>query len=206
LDASGNLVPDDTIPMPPSPERLSVNFVGAGGRGLISRAVPLVHPPWTILGRDGDFWATDGGGPYVIRRQSAAGDTLLIIERDYEPVPASAEALAEAREQMVPPDGMSSEDNDPGRIPGVYPPFESYHVATDGSLWVTRQGADGAHDLDVFTPDGIYLGAVESDVDLAGVRVGLITADRVHLVERDDLDVQYVRILRIQRPVLDRGD
>lgn len=199
LDASGNLVPEDSVSVPPLPERQSVNFVSANGRSRRRLAVPLTHLPWVVIGRDGDFWLTDGGGPYVIRRQSATGDTLLIIERAYQPVPASADALADAREQLALPEGMSSDDNDPGRIPSVYPPFASYYVATDGRLWVLRDIGDGARALDVFSPDGIYLGALESDVDLAGLSIGLITAERVYAVERDELDVQYVRILRIER-------
>ena len=47
-------------------------------------------------GPDGDFWVSEGGGTYVLRRERVTGDTVLIVERDFEPVAVSAEARRDA--------------------------------------------------------------------------------------------------------------
>lgn len=200
LDTSGELVPGDTVPAPVVPRPEQVRFATPDGRSTIGRRLPLAHNPGLLLGADGTFWVTDGGGVYVIRRQSLEGDTLLIIERDYTPVAASEEVLRTAREQLVAPEGMSSSDNDPARIPSVHPPFDRYHVGTDGSLWVQRHIAGDSIALDVFDPHGLYLGEVETELDLGGLSVRLITPDRIVAVATDDLGVEYLLLLAIERP------
>lgn len=125
---------------------------------------------------------------------------MLVIERSYEPVPVPKEALQEALQELRAPDGMTSNDNDADRLPDVYPPFGDFFPSTDSTLWVLRDLSGDAMGLDVFQPDGQYLGQVDTPVNLRRLTIRLITHDRIYATETDDLGVQRVLILRIERP------
>lgn len=201
LTAEGVLISADSLDMPRFPEGESVHFVATGGRQYtIRQRLPLAHHAMGLLAPTGDFWITDGGGVYAVRRQTAAGDTLLIIEREFEPVPASTRALEEAAEALVPPEGMNSSDNDRSRLPSVHPPFEDFFPASDGSLWVRRVVAPDSTALDVFDPEGRYLGEVELPADLADARIALITPDRIYAIAQDELEVESLRVMRVVKP------
>lgn len=201
MGPDGSLVPADSLDFPVLPEGEMVRFEGAGDRPYtILQRLPLAHHARGLLTPQGEFWVADGGGAYAIRRQTAAGDTLLIIEREFEPIQASAHALEVAAEALVPPENMISDDNDPSRLPAVHPPFEDYFPATDGTLWVRRVFAPDSVGFDVFDAGGHYLGRPESALDVADLRVALITPQRIYAVGRDEMDVQSVVILRIEKP------
>jgi hypothetical protein len=201
LNADGTFSPEDSLDAPVLPEGERVHFVGSGERQYtVIRRLPLAHHPRSLLARNGDYWIGDGGGSYTIRREKAGGDTLLIIEREYEPIPASDDVLALAAEELLPPENMTSSDNDRSRLPDVRPPFEDYFAATDGTLWVRRAFAADSVGFDVFAADGRYLGMPESSVDVTDLRIALVTPERIYAVARDELDVESVLVLRIERP------
>ena len=86
------------------------------------------------------------------------------------------------------------------QVPRVYPPFDRIIIGTDGTLWVRKQLADGAIGLDVFSSDGIYLGEAVVPPDFARMSILYAGPDWLYGVVRDDLDVQYVVRLEVQRP------
>lgn len=196
----GSLVPEDSLDLPALPEPESVHFGTRDHPNMNVKRLPLGHHAVGRLMANGDFWVTEGGGAYAIRRQTADGDTLLMIEREFEPVPASTEVLALAAEELVPPEGMTSNDNDRSRLPDVRPPFEDFFPATDGVLWVRRAFASDSVGFDVFAADGRYLGRPETVLDVADLRIALVTPDRIYAVARDEMDVQSVVIFRIEKP------
>lgn len=200
LGPNGELTPEDTLLAPVLPEPQRVNFTNPEGRTTIVRNLPLTRDPTFVVRPDGTLWITEGGNEYRIRRQTFEGDTLMLIERSFEPIAASDSARRLARDEMQPPEGLASRDNDPGRIPAVYPPFNALYSSRDGTLWVRRDLEDDAVGLDVFDPTGAYLGQVDAPADLAGLSIRLITEDRIYAVAKDDFDVQYVVYLRIERP------
>ena len=201
LAADGTLLPEDSLEMPERPEGESVRFESSGDRQFaIIQRLPLAHHALAILTHAGEYWITDGGGAYSIRHQTAEGDTLLIVEREYEPVPASTSALEEAAEALVPPEGMTSTDNDRSRLPSTHPPFEDYFSAADGTLWVRRTIAPDSVGFDVFDSSGRYLGEPESAVDVSDLRIALITPERIYAVARDELEVESLLVLRIEKP------
>jgi hypothetical protein len=200
ITPNGVLVPMDSAPIPVLPEGESVNFLRENGRPAIRSRLPLAHHPRSVLGPDGDFWVSDGSGAYTIRRQRLEGDTVLIVERSYEPIPTSPDALRLAAEELVPPEGMSSTDNDPGRIPTVQPPFNDFFPATDSILWVRRTIDGDSVVFDVFDPAGRYLGVPASSVPVGDLRIRLITRDWMYAVVEDELEVESVLLLRIERP------
>lgn len=199
LTSDGQLVDVDSVPFPETPPYEAVHFRQTGSSYRIRQVLPLTHRPRGIVGPDGDNWITDGGGIYAIRRQRMSGDTVLVIKREYEPVPVSAAALATAAEALIPPEGMTSDDNDADRLPSVHAPFEDFFPATDSTLWVRRAAANGQV-FDVFDAKGRYLGVPEMGIDAADLQPRLITHDRVYAVLEDELGVQRIIVLRIERP------
>jgi hypothetical protein len=95
----------------------------------------------------------------------------------------------------------------------VFPAYQQFLVSPEGMLWVQRTQMPselseqestsfdatrgwGARQWDVFDPEGLYLGEVElpNRFEMMALRT-----DHVLGVWRDDLDVQYVKRLRILR-------
>lgn len=198
-DPSGEVSPRDTVPAPDVPESPRVQWVNNAGRVVITSYAPLSHRATGVLGPTGDFWITEGGGDYRIRRQTLTGDTLVIMERPYEPVPVPdsvrAREIAELRRERL----RLAEGFDPADIPRVYPPFDRLSIATDGTLWVRRQLEDGAYGLDVFAPDGRFLGAVEPPPGFGRMLIHHVTPDYMYGRATDALDVPYVVRLAIHR-------
>jgi hypothetical protein len=123
-----------------------------------------------------------------------------MIERSHVPVPVPNSIRAEAIQDFC-PEGMTAEDGfDPDQVPRVYPPFESFTIGTDGTLWVRKQLGDGAIGLDVFSPDGIYRGEAVVPPDFPRMRITYADPGWLYGVVTDDLDVQYVVRLEVQRP------
>jgi hypothetical protein len=196
----GELIQGDTVFAPIVPPSPRVTWVSANSRGRIISTVPFTPRATWVLGPSGDFWVTDGGGSYAIRRQSPVGDTLLMIERSHVPVPIPNSIRAQEIEDFR-PEGRTAEGGfDSDQVARVYPPFDSFTIGTDGTLWVRKQVGDGAIGLDVFSSDGIYLGAAVVPPDFAQMRISYAGPDWLYGIVRDDLDVQYVVRLEIQRP------
>jgi hypothetical protein len=200
LDASGTLIDQDTLPTPPIPEHEAINWRTLDGTLNTRGPLPFSHVAATVIGPDGDMWITDGGGTYAIRRQTLEGDTLLIVEREFEPYPVSEADMAAAIDQMKPQEGWTSDDADPARIPRVYPPFLLYYPASDSTLWVIRKGEGGGSVLDVFDADGVYLGEANTNGHLERLRIETISSSHIYGVAKDDFDVDYVVVLKIEKP------
>lgn len=198
---SGSVTPVDTFPSPPQPEAPTVSWVNAAGRRLVTLYVPFAHSPMRALGPHGHVWITDGGGEYRIRRQSLTGDTLLVVERPYEPVPIPDSIRARELDDLDRFEGLTLETGfDLDDVPRVFPPFDRFTVASDGTLWVRRQLEGGMYGVDVFALDGRFLGPVDVPPDFGRMTIHEITPDYMYGTARDDLDVQYVVRLAIVKP------
>lgn len=199
LQPDGTLVDVDSVPFPELPEPPMVEFRQTGTQTYrIRELLPLAARPHAVPGPDGHYWVSDGGAVYAIRRQTVDGGTLLIMGRPYQQVPVSAVARQEAVEALLPPEGMTSDDNDGSRLPAYHPPFEDFFPATDATLWV-RRTEEGGQRFEVFDSEGRYLGAPDYSGDAAALSPRLITRDRIYAVAEDDLGVQSVVVLEIDR-------
>jgi hypothetical protein len=194
LIAGDSLVPEGTFAFPelPRPELLT----SATGVGV---PVPFAPLPWMEVTPEGHLWVSHVVGRYVIRRQTLDGDTLQLIERTYDPIPIPDSARRRALAELH-PDVTTSSAFREGQIPRVFPPFDAFHLSTDGTLWVRRNLRYGAAGFDVFSGDGRYLGQPEVPADLGSMRVQLITADHMYAVATDGLGVDYMVRLAIERP------
>lgn len=199
LEREGTLVDVDSVPSPDLPEPPRVDFRQPGTQGYrIRTTLPLAARPRAVPGPDGHYWLSDGGPVYAIRRQTVDGDALMIMGRAYAQVPVSEAARQEAAEALLPPEGMISDDNAASRLPSVHAPFEDFFPATDTSLWV-RRTVEGGQQFEVFDSQGRFLGAPEYAGDAAALSPRLITRDRIYAVVEDDLGVQSIVVLQIDR-------
>jgi sugar lactone lactonase YvrE len=155
----------------------------------------------------GIVWRRDPGGDvwvgtsdrYSIARVSFGGDTLRVVERDYEPVPVTAAERDTAVKRLK----WFTEQGgkvDASRIPGEKPAYGGLYPDEAGYLWVFPSAPEAAEGttLDVFDPEGRYLGQVRSGAELRAFHPFLVRGDRLYVVETDELDVPYVVRYRIE--------
>lgn len=164
----------------------------------------IAIPPWSArrvmdVGIDGSVWV-GVGDTYALHRVDRTGDTVWSTLRTIDPILFSDRAVAQLRdwlaEQMA--QGFPA---DPSVLPRAYPYFSRIVIADDGYLWVFREGVANGSGFDVFTPDGRYLGTVESTIAAgsAGTHPH-VTGEHLLGVSVDSLGVQYVDLYRIEKP------
>lgn len=199
LASDGSVVVTDTVDYPSVPERVSFRW-NENGRPRITTAVPLVHQPAASLqNATGDFLVWDGGGAYQYRKQNYSGDTLQVVSRDYTPVPVDAR-VRQAEIDDVRRDDFGYPDNwDPNLIPDLHPPFHRLIEATDRRVWAQRTLAGSVLGFDVFEADGTFLGTIQGPDPYPALYVHHISDNYLDGVITDELGVQYVVRLAIQR-------
>jgi hypothetical protein len=196
-----SLVTTDTLPVPEMPESETVTArLTSGGNRLVMRLpVPFVHQPEWAFAPRGYFWIDPGEG-YRLLAVVPGGDTLRIVEREHEPVPVTRAEIDEEMERFTSgPLADADVPIDRSQVPDHHPAIDRFRATDDGYLWVRRTLGQDRWAWDVFDPDGIYLGAVSSDVDFDRLTVHAITPEAVYGVLTDELDVPYVVRLRIVR-------
>lgn len=190
IDTAGVVI--DTLPFPQYRQDFyQVRTATAG----MSSTVPFSPQLHTVVDPAGTLWA-GVSNRYRLVRRSLEGDTLLIVDRDYRAVPVTP---AE-RDEALSSDGFRrmremGGEVDPGRIPANKPAFGAVTIDSRRHLWVRAVTANEDETyLDVFDPDGKYLGRLRAPYRLDFFRV---KGDAVYAIVTDDLDVQYVVRLRI---------
>lgn len=191
----------DTLALPERPgERARFELVDQGGRRRIAAAVPFTPgTSWTV-GGNGTFWYSPQS-PYRIYRLSLDHDTLLRIEKEHAP---RAVTDVERRRVLERLEWFTRQGGevDLGRIPEEKPAISDFLVDSLGYLWVIPYPPDTTDEtsgtrFDIFDPEGRYLGALQVPVPLE--RGAIITEDRIFGVTTDELDVQYLVVLRLER-------
>jgi sugar lactone lactonase YvrE len=156
--------------------------------------------PGLVWRRDpgGDVWVGTSDR-YSIARVSFEGDTLRVVERDYEPVPVTAAERDTAVGRLKWFTGQGGKV-DASRIPGEKPAYGRVYPDEAGYLWVSPSSPEAAEGtaLDVFDPEGRYLGQVRFGVELRAIDPFLVRGDRLYVVETDEMEVPYVVRYRIE--------
>lgn len=194
MDAA--MQPADTFRLPEY-QAATFEVRHANGNRMIA-GVPF--SPRLVWRRDpgGDVWVGTSDR-YSIARVSFGGDTLRVVERDYEPVPVTAAEKDTAVKQLK----WFTEQGgrvDASRIPGEKPAYGGVYPDEAGYLWVFPSAPEAAEGtmIDVFDRDGRYLGQVRSGAELRVIDPFLVRGDRLYVVETDELDIPYVVRYRIQ--------
>lgn len=153
----------------------------------------------------GHLWF-GGSDRYRIVERGLAGDTIRVIERNAPADQISERAKEEAArssERRMRAIGLSGHV-DRSSIPNAYPRFDDLWVDGRGDLWVVPYAHDRTkpvlRELDVFGPAGHYLGRVRPPVPLERhFPLPVFRGDVLYGVTEDDLGVEYVVRLRIER-------
>ncbi len=90
---------------------------------------------------------------------------------------------------------------DPSRIPNVKPPMRSFFLDDVNRIWLMPELANGetGRVLEVYNADGVQQMEVALPVQLSASPQPLFRHGYIYAVERDEFDVPYLVILRIDR-------
>jgi hypothetical protein len=191
----------DTIRLPAfEPERVMV--LNASGNPMMSVIQPF-HPTlsWT-LDPGGALWSgiTDR---YELVLRAMGGDTLRLVRKAHTPVPvtgAEADSARSGIRKMIEDAGPGASTEGEVSVHSRKPAFQSFFVGVGGHLWVIPllPGLDTMR-LDVFDPDGHYLGRVDPGFVLSTFPSPVFMEDAIYAVRQDGLGVASVVRLRIER-------
>lgn len=149
---------------------------------------------------DGTLW-TGITGDYRIAHLTWRGDTLRVIQKEYSPLPVTADQRTKAVERL---EWFTRQGGrvDRSRIPDTKPAFTTLHVTRDGHLWVvpTLPPDYEGSAFEVFDPVGRYLGRLEVGMRLMPSPPPVFHGDAVYFHHRGELDVPYVVKFRLERP------
>ncbi|HEV2148996.1 MAG TPA: 6-bladed beta-propeller [Longimicrobiaceae bacterium] len=189
--------PADTF-RTPEYEQAAFFYKDEKGTTRMSAAVPFSPAQTSRLDREGHLWigTTDR---YRLHRITIAGDTTRIVERPFTPVAVSSNEKDEAVKNLK---WFTDQGGkiDPSRIPGKKPAFTGFQVDEEGYLWVWPAVAEGEEGsvIDVFDPEGRYLGQIRSEAKIGARGRFVVRGDRLYTVVTDELEVPYVVRYRIQ--------
>ena len=190
----------DTVVLPAMAGPLYEAFSVQTERGGMSMGVPFAPEPVFHLDGRGSIWHGHGSA-FRILRSSLAGDTLAEILLDVAPAPVTADELAawETSEDVKQFRDMGGRI-DLDRLPKTKPFFEGLYVDPDGYLWVSEPAGAAEVVFRVFDPEGRYLGPLQlTGMSYYNYAPMVVRGDRLHLIGRDELDVQRVYVFKIQR-------
>ena len=161
-------------------------------------SVPFAPDLVTWFGPDGRIW---GGisDRYRLAHTTLKGDTLRIVEREWTAPPVSAEEREKAIEGLK---WMADQGAklDFSRIPAAKPAFDRLFTDDADHLWVQSNlpGTEPGKTLDVFDPEGRFLGTVRLPARLGTFDPVLVRGDRLYTVVLDEMEIPYVVRYRIQ--------
>jgi len=203
----------DTLMRFPPGASLVLNSRGA------QRTIFAAEPVWTLSDDMQLFFGITN--EYRISVFDRDGNLQRIVTKPVEPAPVTErdkEMMWDVIEQQirdaVPPQSFMEVMQQARQSIGFaefFPAFVSMSIGPNGSIWVQhlRPPAEvteeeletydmtqdiGSRDWDVFDPDGRYLGVVTMPPRFTP---RIILGGKIYGVWRDDLDVQYVMLLRI---------
>lgn len=162
-----------------------------------------------------DGWYAGASDAYQVEHRGPDGALRSLIRRVHEPravTDEDVEAYFNGRGKMdlsqMPPSMrarfLEQQRTERERIPhrATLPAFERLLVDGAGNLWVRdpQPREEEAQRWSVFDAEGRWLGTVETPAELEVEQIG---ADWILGTAKDELDVQHVRMYRIQKPTGD---
>jgi hypothetical protein len=176
-------------------------YVRSQGRSAFASSLPFGRTTEAVV--IGHRFLAAHTDRYEIVRYTPAGvaDLVVRLERTAVPVASGdvARFKAERLENAEARFRQQTERNlQEMPFPATFPAFADLMADPDGNLWVldySRPGEERRH-WTVFSPEGRALGMVETP---AGLRILEIGRDYVLGVWQDDLDVEHVRMHRLDR-------
>lgn len=194
------LVPLDTLPSPRDPVERERFEHRSGGGGFMIASVPYAPAFRWRRSPSGTFWGLFTGN-YRLVELSPGGDTLRTVTRPFEPLPVTRADVEEAMEGL---EWFTSQGGrvDRSAIPETKPGAEELFVDDEGNVWVfpvTERDEEGRV-LDVFDPEGRWLGRVRLPFPLSDGPVPLVRDGVLYGVTENELEVPFVVRARVEKP------
>ncbi len=132
-------------------------------------------------------------------------DTLGVMSRDWTPDPLSQERRQRHVDGMIERmgeglDEVALRNSFPvGEIPSTLPAFVEMNVDGAGNIWLTADSDSASARLDVFSPEGAWLGRVVVPESFDPFTPSAWGTDRVYVSRQDEDGVPYVARYRIER-------
>jgi hypothetical protein len=144
---------------------------------------------------------------YEIGLYGMDGKLMELIRRRAEPRPVTRTDFDAVRQEHT--EGMDNPSlakrftdmMEKMPVPSTLPAFANLEVDSEGNLWVQEYPAPAAEGTEwtVFEPDGRMLGAVSMPDRFRPTRIG---SDFVLGIWKDDLDVEHLRMYRLEKPAM----
>lgn len=164
------------------PERLFENAFQMIGLPMQPEVV------WAV-GPGGHLWLANTS-EYRLHEVTMAGDTLRTVLLRRAPVPLEGTE----RDSLAATSGFKEHE-----LPAFRPFFSRVDVAPDGLMWVGVRGRDGGFAWDVFDACGRHQGRVVPETRI-GQPFAVAREGRLIGVAKDEMDLEYVVRLALQRP------
>ena len=168
--------------------------------GTSRTGIPFAGRIVSRLDPTGHLWFANSAD-YRIYKRTNDGDTVLVVSREFEPLPVTGAEVDSAiffLEWFTRQGGRI----DRSRIPSVRPALTTLYVDDESQLWVVPVlvGGDSGRQLDVFNASGRYLGRMPTPFRLSGNPIPIFRRGRIYAVTMDEFGVPYVVRGRIKKP------
>jgi hypothetical protein len=190
----------DTLRVPTDPKERDVFVLRLPNNGRAEMNVPFAgHFEWR-LAPSGNLWGMLAD-EYRLYEFSAEGDTLRTVTRAFTPLPVT-DAEMEAERSELEPFIRAGGNVDWSKIPRTKPATVHFFIDDEGNLWVMPETApeEEGRLLDVFAPDGRFLGTVRLPFVPEMAPLPLIHNSTFYCETKDELGVSYVVRARIVKP------
>jgi len=190
----------DTLEVPTDPKERDVFVLLFPNGGRAEMGVPFAGEFEWRLAPSGNLWGmlTDD---YRLYEFNPAGDTLRTLTRDFTPLPVTDSEMETTRSELE-SFVQAGGDVDWSKIPHTKPATRDFFLDDEGNLWIMPETPpeDAGVLLDVFAPDGLFLGTVRLPFEIELTPLPLIRNSTLYCVTKDELGVSYVVRADIVKP------
>lgn len=183
---------------------MDVQDEGGGAVSMRARLIPFGKYSMQTVGPDLFYVAS--GDSWEIQAFDPAGKLRKVFRLRRAPSPVRSEDLEAMIQSEV------DEASDPSAAPGIrteyekmpvpdfMPAFAGLHADSRGYLWVERYRPPGEDNpvFDILAPDGALVGWVALPPGSDILEIG---ENAVVVLHRDELEVEYVRVFGLKRPL-----
>lgn len=190
----------DSLPLPEPPpyDRKdppgSFYWEAPNGTAMGYVAVPYYPQGEELVDPREGIWSTEPGDlRYRIKHWEPGGDTLLVLEALRPPVPipqAERDSVINGVREGL--QRLGGPRQDWSKVPEVRAAVTSIFLADEGQLWVETGSPDPIHAYDVFERSGVYVGTVETSLNILRWLPPVVRGSTFWAVVTDEFDVPYV--------------
>jgi hypothetical protein len=182
---------------------MHVQNEGGGAMSMMARLIPYGKHAMQAVGPDRFYYAS--GDLWEIQAFDPAGGLRGVIRLDRAPTPVRSEDVDALIQEEI--DGASDPSEAPEiragfqemPVPDAMPAFAGLYADALGYLWVERYRPPGDETpvFDILDPEGALVGWAALPSDGEVLEIG---PDYILTLDRDELEVEYVRLFNLERP------